>query len=589
MFKKLVCGLTALIAIFTFCYIPVSAINSSELKSGARSYGTVSRDFELYFADMGGEDYVTNHLYNGGGLYGSVYGDYNFPDRYIEIFENNSSGYSMHTYWLDDSATLTYSSDYNCYCIYPLYRLVLSPGSLGSLSADTLFYNADCDFWLFGRHSADWSSFSWDWSSRPDVYFWRTSFDIISMGLPESTSSSIDVSVSPLSDDMSVDDNRNFVFKLTNTYDYPVQFIAYVSPFSSAVSADYAIKSLSGTGGVFVTEAWRYVLSQNTFVTANTVSSKLPAVMYIPKGELNLISKISDTCYDVTQFVPAGSSYSFSADWSNFCSIVPDTTYYFNVVACFLPESADKAFRDKSNDYSHYVSVYSQPFSFSSDVPDYKSPTDFVQTAPSESIDWDTTFNNYLNDTYGIDSDTFNTMIKNGDKFTNVKTGDKNIDADTVLANFNTLIGALGGVAGALGSVIDTGGLGFSSAVAFDDLLNLTNNPRATLDNTSGEITVIDKSKELSDYYNDYYNNQQVNNAPVFNNTVTVNNGSGSGTGTSLDIPDVDLEKYTSVLNKYPAVLSFVKTSMDFVPEDFWELAFLAIILSIFLLLIGRN
>lgn len=280
--KKFVCGLTALIALFTFCYVPASAITSSDLKLGSsRSYVTKSRDFDLYFDDMGGEDYVTNHLYNGGGLSGSVYGDYVFPDKYIEIFSDSGSGYSLHTYWIYDDATLSYNSDYNCYCIYPIYSLTLVPGSLTSLGADTLFYNADYDFWLFGSHSADWSMYSWSWSSRPDVYFWRTSFDIVSMGLPEPDSgSAIDVSVSPLSENMTVDDNKNFVFKLSNNYSYPVQFIVYVSPFSSAVSADYAIKSLHGNGGIYVTEMWRYVLAKSSFVTASEVSSLLPANVY---------------------------------------------------------------------------------------------------------------------------------------------------------------------------------------------------------------------------------------------------------------------------------------------------------------------
>lgn len=578
MFKKLVCGLTALIVLLSFS-IPVSA---EKVIFSDVEYKTIDNSQSMC------DDSLAEYAYNrwNNALASSMttcfiefYSQSEIRTYYFSspLDEINFAYNSEHDYYYSDFLTSSYSSSCNS-------DRGLAGGSSGF--SGYLYYYPQSDVWRIMSSADSDSTVSIDKYSYRDMRSTIT-FNGID-GISPSTAS-IDVSVSPLSDSMTVEDNKSFMFTLSNTYNYPVQFIAYVSPFDSAVSADYAIKSLSGTGGVFVTEAWRYVLSQGSFVTANTISSKLPSVMYIPKGELNLISKISDTCYDVTQFVPAGSSYSFSADWSNFCSIVPDTTYYFNVVACFLPKSADKAFRDKSNDYSHYVSVYSQPFSFVSDTPEYKSPTDFVQTAPSESIDWDTTFNNYLNDTYGIDSDTFNTMIKNGDKFTNIKTGDKNIDADTVLANFNTLIGALGGVAGALGSVIDTGGLGFSSAITFDDLLNLTSNPKATRDNGTGEITVIDKSKELSDYYNDYYNNQQVNNAPVFNNTVTVNNGSGSGTGTGLDIPDVDLEKYTSVLNKYPAVLSFVKTSMDFVPEDFWELTFLAMILSIFLLLIGRN
>ena len=119
-------------------------------------------------------------------------------------------------------------------------------------------------------------------------------------------------------------------------------------------------------------------------------------------------------------------------------------------------------------------------------------------------------------------------------------------------------------------------------------MLNLTNNPRATLDNTSGEITVIDKSRDLSDYYNDYYNNQQINNAPTFNNNITVNGGSGTGTG--LDIPDVDLEKYTGILGKFENVFTAVGVSVSkFVPADVWSLAILSVVLSIFLLLIGRG
>lgn len=579
MFKKLVCGLTALIALFSLSFVSVSA---EKVIFSDVEYKTI--DNSQIMCDDSLAEYAYNRWNNA--LASSMttcfiefYSQSEIKTYYFSspLDEINFAYNSDHDYYYSDFLTSSYSSSCNS-------DRGLAGGSSGF--SGYLYYYPQSDVWRIMSSADSDSTVSIDKYSYRDMRSTIT-FNGID-GISPSTAS-IDVSVSPLSEIMTVEDNKSFMFTLSNTYDYPVQFIAYVSPFDSAVSADYAIKSLSGTGGVFVTEAWRYVLSRNTFVTANTISSKLPSVMYIPKGELNLISKISDTCYDVTQFVPAGSSYSFSADWSNFCSIVPDTTYYFNVVACFLPQNADKAFRDKSNDYSHYVSVYSQPFSFSSDVPDYKSPTNFIQTSPSDTVDWNTTFNTYLKDTYGIDSDTFNTMIKNGDKFTNIKTGDKNIDANAVLANFNALIGALGGVAGALGSVIDTGGLGFSSAITFDDLLNLTNNPKATRDNGTGEITVIDKSKELSDYYNDYYNNQQVNNAPVFNNTVAVNNSSGAGTGTGLDIPDVDLTKYTKVLNKYPSVLSFVKTSMDFVPEDFWELAFLAIILSIFLLLIGRN
>lgn len=578
LFKKIVCGLTAFIALLSFS-IPVSA---EKVIFSDIDYKTIDNSQNMI------DDSLAEYSYNRWNNSLSSYMTSNFIEGY--------SDYGIHTYYFDNSLNelnFTYNSEYGYYLSEFLTVSYvtdcqsnhdLAGGSTGF--SGYFYYFPQQDAWRFSN-SADYASSSVEISKYTDRDLRSTIIFTGIDGLNPSTAS-IDVGVSPLSDDMNMDDNKNFMFTLTNTYDYPVQFIAYVSPFSSAVSADYAIKSLSGTGGVFVTESWRYVISQNSFVTANTISSSLPSVMYIPKFELNLISKISDTCYDVTQFVPAGSSYSFSADWANFCSIVPDTTYYFNVVACFLPENADKSFRDKSNDYSYYVSVYSQPFSFSSDTPEYKSPTDFVQTAPPESIDWDTTFNNYLNDTYGIDSDTFNTMIKNGDKFTNIKTGDKNIDADTVLANFNTLIGALGGVAGALGSVIDTGGLGFSSAITFDDLLNLTSNPKATRDNGTGEITVIDKSKELSDYYNDYYNNQQISNAPTFNNNITVNGGSGTGTG--LDIPDVDLEKYTGILGKFENVFTAVGVSVSkFVPADVWSLAILSVVLSIFLLLIGRG
>lgn len=575
----MVCGLTALSAFFSFSLASVSA---EKVIFSDVEYKTIDNSRGMC------DDSLAEYAYN---RWNNVLSS-DMSTCFIEFYSQSE----IKTYYFSsplDEINFTYNPEYNYY-----YSDFLTSSYSSSCASDRglaggssgfsgyLYYYPESDVWRI-MSSADSDSIV-----NIDEYSYRDMRSTIVFtgidGISPSTAS-IDVSVSPLSEDMSIDSDKNFLFSLTNSYDYPIQFIVYVSPFSSAVGADYAIKSLSGVGGIFVTETWRYVLSQGAYVSASTISSVLPAVMYIPKAELNFLSSYSDICFDCTQFCPSGSSYSFSADWSAFASVAPDTTYYFNVVACFLPQNADKPFRDKSSDYSHYISVYSQPFSFSSSVPEYQSPTDFVQTAPSESIDWDTTFNGYLQDTYGIDLDTFNTMVRNGDtnNFTNIKTGDTDVSADVVLSNFNALVGDLGGLAGALGSVIDTGGLGFSSAVSFDDLLNLNSNPKATIDGGTGEITIIDNSKSLSDYYKDYYGSQTVNNSPVFNNSVTVGSG---GTGTGLDIPDTDFEKYTSAVGRLKGVFDFCQKSVSaLVPADIWALVGLGMTLSLLLMLLGRN
>lgn len=575
--KKFVCGMTAtLIAIFSF------SVSASAEK--------------VIFSDI---EYKT--IDNGQGMIDDSLAEYAYSrwnnslsSSMTSSFIEGYSEYGIHTYYLDSSLTelnFTYSSEYGYYYSDLLTVLYVSNcqsdrGLAGGSNGFSgyLYYYPQQDAWAFLDDVAD-SSISISKYTNRDL---RST--IVFNGIDGiSSSASIDVSVSPLSDEMNVDVDKNFVFKLINNYSYPVQFIVYVSPFSSAVSADYAIKSLHGNGGIYVTEMWRYVLAKSSFVTASDVSSLLPATMFIPKFELNFISKISDTCYDCTQYVPAGGSYSFSADWTNFCSIVPDETYYFNVVACFLPDTADKPFRDKSNDFSPYTSIYSQSFKFVSSSPDFTSPTTYTELTPAtNSVDLDVAFEKYLQDNFNISTKEFNTYLQEGNK-TITDINNNSVDVNSVFASFMGMVNALGGVVGGIGNIVDDLNLGFSALTDFDTFLNYTNSPKATMDNDTLQITVKDNSRELSDYYKDYYSSQNVNNAPTFNNSNTITVTNGSGTGTGLDIPDVDLTKYIGVLNRYPSVLSFVKTSMDFVPDDFWELAFLAIILSIFLLLIGRN
>lgn len=578
MFKKIVCGLTAFIALISFS-VPVLAekIIFSDIE-----YKTIDNSQNMI------DDSLAEYAYNRWNNSLSSYMTGSFIEGY--------SDYGIHTYYFDNplnELNFTYNSEYGYYLSEFLTVSYvtdcqsnhdLAGGSTGF--SGYLYYFPQQDAWQFSS-SEDYMSSSTDVSKytnrdlRSTIVF--TGID----GLNPSTAS-IDVDVSPLSDDMTTEDNQRFVFKLVNGYTYPVQFIVYVSPFSSAVGADYAIKSLHGNGGIYVTETWRYVLAKSSFITASEVSNLLPATMFIPKFELNFISKISDTCYDCTQYVPAGGSYSFSADWANFCSVVPDETYYFNVVACFLPDTADKPFRDRSNDFSHYTSIYSQPFKFVSASPEFSSPTTYTELTPAEnSVDLDVAFEKYLQDNFNISTKEFNTYLQEGNK-TITDINNNSVDVNSVFASFMGMVNALGGVVGGIGSIVDDLGLGFSALTDFDTLLDYTNSPKATMDNDTFQITINDNSKELQDYYKDYYSSQNVNNAPTFNNNITIDNG-GVGTGTGLDIPDVDLTKYTGVLNKYPDVLSFVKTSMDFVPEDFWELTFLAMILSIFLLLIGRN